>query len=258
MTEVSELSAVDFSALADAGWPALARSAAAGWQLRFAEGVTKRANSAWSGDGAADASIEALAAVEAAYRAEGLAPLFQLSSAEDGVRQRLLGSGYREVDETLVLAASLDALAASPRDESIAIADAPDDEWLAAWWAVDGRGGEAELAVARRILTGVPALYAALRAEGAIVSVARLALVGAWGGLYCVATLPEHRRRGHSERVVRALLAAGAERGLTDAWLQVLARNTGAIALYERFGFAEVERYRYLVGQLRAPAAAGR
>jgi ribosomal protein S18 acetylase RimI-like enzyme len=71
-----------------------------------------------------------------------------------------------------------------------------------------------------------------------------------------VATLPDHRRRGYSEHVVRALLAAGAARGVRDAWLQVLASNSGAIALYSRVGFTEAGRYSYLVGRLAVPPAA--
>jgi ribosomal protein S18 acetylase RimI-like enzyme len=249
MTVVTDPSAIDFAALADAAWPALERERVLGWETRFASGVTKRANSAWATGSGADASAEALAAIESAYRRRGLPPLFQLGGGESAVQQLLTERGYRRVDETLVLAASV---APDLRVEAgVTIADEPDDEWLATWWAVDGRGGAAELSVARRILMGAPALYAGLRMDGALVSVARLALVGEWGGLYCVATLPEHRRRGHSARVVASLLAAGRERGVTDAWLQVLAGNAGAIALYSgRFGFAEVERYCYLVGAL--------
>ncbi|GAA4159061.1 GNAT family N-acetyltransferase [Gryllotalpicola daejeonensis] len=248
MNPVTELSAIDFAALADTGWPTLERAGVAGWQVRTAGGVTKRANSAWSAGCAADASPDALAAVERAYRERALPPIFQLAGAEAAVRAALVGRGYRLVDETLVLAASLASLADQPRDIDIAITRAPDDDWLGAWWAVDGRGGAAELEIARQIVTGVPALYASLRVDGAVASVARLALVDTWGGLYCVATLPEFRRRGYGERVTRALLAAGAERGVTDAWLQVVARNDGALALYSRLGFAEVDRYEYLVG----------
>ncbi|AYG02672.1 GNAT family N-acetyltransferase [Gryllotalpicola protaetiae] len=254
MTEASA-GTTDFAALADAAWPALERAEAGGWQMRFAAGVTKRANSAWWVGNEADTSPDALAAVEIAYRERGLPPLFQLSAAQGGARARLIGRGYRALDETLVLAASLAARETVP-DDGVELADEPGDEWLAVWWSVDGRGGEAELETARRILTGVPAVYAALRIDGALVAVARLAPVGEWGGLYCVATLPEHRRRGYSERVVAAALAAGAEHGVTDAWLQVLARNQAAAALYARFGFAEVDRYEYLVGALRLPPAA--
>jgi N-acetylglutamate synthase len=269
MTETRQTPA-DFAALADAGWAALERESLHGWDARFASGVTKRANSAWArsvpgvsdAPDTPDASPEALAAIEAAYRRRGLAPAFQLA-ADDPVGARLIGRGYRAADETLVLAASLAPDLTSgltpdlQADADVTLADAPDDEWLSVWWAVDGRGGAAELETARRILAGTPALYAGLRLSGALVSVARLALVGSWGGLYCVATLPEQRRRGHSRRVIGTLLAAARQHGVTDAWLQVLAGNRGAIALYTgRFGFTEVDRYRYFVGTARPLPAA--
>lgn len=273
----------NFSALADAGWRAPSRESVGGWEARFASGVTKRANSAWAGTaghaGAAQAadtaavsvvSADAFAAVEAAYRGRDLPPCFQLSGEDATAYRLLIGRGYRIVDETLVLAASVKGMPGlsahrsadrrapldAARGSDVHIAEEPSDEWLACWWAVDGRGGDAELEIARRIITATPSLYVGLRVGGAVVAVARLALLGPWGGLYCVATLPEHRRRGYSARVVGAALAAGAECGVTDAWLQVLAANSDAIALYSsRFGFAEAERYRYALGPLRVPAA---
>jgi ribosomal protein S18 acetylase RimI-like enzyme len=42
------------------------------------------------------------------------------------------------------------------------------------------------------------------------------------------------------------LLEWGAERGATTAYLQVLGDNEPALALYERLGFVEHHRYRYL------------
>jgi ribosomal protein S18 acetylase RimI-like enzyme len=244
---------VSFAALADAGWPALECAEAGGWRARFSSGVTKRANSAWAADAGAEVSAAALEAVERRYRSRGLPPLFQLARDDEAALRLLVGRGYTAIDETLVMAG---AVATAGADPAVTITDEPDDEWLDVWWTVDGRGGPAERAVARSILTGVPSLYAALRVGGRAVAVARLALVGSWGGLYCVATLPEARRQGFGGRVVRAVLAAGASVGVRDAWLQVLARNSAAIALYEELGFRAVDRYRYLLGAARPLPAA--
>ncbi|WP_022881418.1 GNAT family N-acetyltransferase [Gryllotalpicola ginsengisoli] len=250
-----------YAALADAGWPALERAEVGGWRARFSHGVTKRANSAWwAGEagagagsgavaGATDASAGGIAEVEAAYRARGLPPVFQLTGADEAAARRLIGRGYALVDETVVMAAPVREEPAAAA--SVSVTRTPSEEWLDAWWAVDGRGGPAEREVARAILTGVPALYAALPVDGVVAAVARVALVGSWGGLYCVATLPRFRRRGLARQVVAGALAAGAAHGVTDAWLQVLARNEAALALYSGFGFTEVERYRYLIGKER-------
>ncbi|MCL2544255.1 MAG: GNAT family N-acetyltransferase [Microbacteriaceae bacterium] len=247
----------ELSALADAGWAALERVPVGAWEARFASGVTKRANSAWPAAGAgAELTAEVVAELEQLYRARGIVPAFQLSPADAAAERLLIGRGYRVADDTTVMTASVSpALTASP---AVGVAAEPSAEWLATWWAVDGRGGPAELEVAQRIMAATPALYGAVSSGGRIVSVARLALVEEWGGLYCVATLPDARREGHSSRVIEALLAfARDECGVTDAWLQVLTSNTGAQALYaSRFGFTAAGGYRYLAGALQATPAA--
>ncbi|MCG5219561.1 GNAT family N-acetyltransferase [Streptosporangium sp. KLBMP 9127] len=48
----------------------------------------------------------------------------------------------------------------------VALATRPSEEWLDAWWSVDGRVGAGGKEMARRILTGVPACYASGYAAG--------------------------------------------------------------------------------------------
>lgn len=74
---------------------------------------------------------------------------------------------------------------------------------------------------------------------------------GDWVGFRSIEVAPEHRRRGLALRVMEALLDWGAEQGATTAYLQVLADNAPALALYERLGFTEHHRYRYLVAPSR-------
>ncbi len=67
-----------------------------------------------------------------------------------------------------------------------------------------------------------------------------------WVGFRSIEVSPAHRRRGLGLAVMDALLDWGAERGATTAYLQVLGDNAPALALYERLGFREHHRYRYL------------
>jgi N-acetylglutamate synthase len=73
-----------------------------------------------------------------------------------------------------------------------------------------------------------------------------------WVGFRGIEVSPDHRRRGLGLAVMAALLGWGAERGATTAYLQVLADNAPALALYERLGFVEHHRYRYLAAPLSA------
>ncbi len=64
----------------------------------------------------------------------------------------------------------------------------------------------------------------------------------AWiGGM---ATVPQARRRGLGEQVMRSALTTAAGAGCRTAWLEVIDRNRAAVGLYERLGF---ERVRDLV-----------
>ena len=66
-------------------------------------------------------------------------------------------------------------------------------------------------------------------------------------GLFDIVTLPQARRQGAARRLVEALLAWGQAAGAREAYLQVMAANSAAIALYRSLGFVEAYRYHYRV-----------
>jgi ribosomal protein S18 acetylase RimI-like enzyme len=261
--EASSEAIPGLEALMDAAWPAVEREESGGWVLRAATGVTQRANSVWPRDLGDDDPHRQLAALREArlwYRKRRLPLIFQIF---DGPRQAafhavLDDEGFTRQSETLVLVrrSGADSSASSgDSDSAVEISSEPSAEWLDLWWSVDGRGGDDELAVARRILAGCPALYALVRDDGgAPAAVARLALPdtgpkgptgSTWGGLYCMATRPEARRLGYGGRIVRALLREGGDRGVAGYWLLVMASNAGARSLYAHAGFREAGRYLY-------------
>ncbi len=243
----------DLEALMDAAWPAAEREDA-GWVLRAAAGVTQRANSVWPRNEPGTDGPARQAALRQArlwYRSRRLPLIFQV--AEDprcaGLNALLDQEGFTRQSETLVLVRGAEpARPAGPADAEcgVEVTAEPTPEWLRLWWSVDGRGGDRELAIARGILTGCPALYALVRDDaGDPAAVGRLALVQGRGGLYCMAARPDARRRGFGTRIAEALLRAGAARGLSGYWLLVTAANTGARSLYEQAGFIEAGRYAY-------------
>lgn len=232
--------------LADRGWPAIEREGLEGWTLRAASGVTNRPNSVLT-SGPVDDLGAAVDAAERWYAARSLPAVFQVSPASSPELGGVLSErGYREHSQTDILVADRETVAAAPATAApVRIADHPDDAWLDTWWSVDGRGGAAERAAAARILRGGPALYAAHGDPAAPDAVARLAVVDRWGGLFAVATRPSARRRGLARALVQALATASAEHGVDGLWLQVLAGNTAAHALYASLGFRPASRYAY-------------
>jgi GNAT superfamily N-acetyltransferase len=67
-----------------------------------------------------------------------------------------------------------------------------------------------------------------------------------WVGFRSLEVHPDHRRRGLALGLMNVLLEWGAEQGASTAYLQVLGDNEPALRLYERLGFREHHRYRYL------------
>ena len=75
--------------------------------------------------------------------------------------------------------------------------------------------------------------------------------VAAYGGMICavdegqitnIAVLPDYRRRGMGDALVRALLRYAKDEKLATVTLEVRASNVAAISLYRRHGFSEVGR----------------
>lgn len=241
----------------DAAWPALERHDAGGWTLRAAAGVTQRANSIWphraagSGEEGIDGLAGMLREARAWYRSRRLPMIFQLfeTPATSALHRLLDTEGFTRQSETLVMArGAIDVRLPAGEAPAVESSTEPSGEWLRVWWDVDGRGGNDALETARKILEGCPAVYALVRDHGGRpAAVGRLALPdgSGQGGLYCMATLPEARRKGFAAAILQALLQAGTERGVDGFWLLVTAANHGAQELYAKAGFREAGRYLY-------------
>jgi len=231
-----------FDELMRAGWPALEEVAVDGWVARFSGGVTQRANSVMPLTAPGDLD-HAVRHVERLYADRGLPVVFQL---DDTDLDRVLDArGYEFGSPTVIQTARTSTVLAALGTHDVDIAETPSTDWLDLWWSVDGRGDADALAIAEKILTGGPALYATLHDEHGPAAVGRLALVGDWGGVYCLAVRPDARQRGLGGAVLSGLLAAGMDHGVTQSWLQVREENATARRLYQRAGYVDAAHYHY-------------
>lgn len=55
-----------------------------------------------------------------------------------------------------------------------------------------------------------------------------------------IAVAPEHRGRGHGAELLARIMDVARERGVKSMYLEVRTSNREAVALYRRFGFAEI------------------
>ena len=76
--------------------------------------------------------------------------------------------------------------------------------------------------------------------DGAPVGLANLGVRGEDAWIGGVGVVPAARRSGVGETLMRALHEQAGSRGIRRVWLEVIAENTGAFALYEKLGYRTV------------------
>jgi ribosomal protein S18 acetylase RimI-like enzyme len=238
------------SLCADA-WPAQHERALGGWRLRAAGGYTGRANSALAiGDPGLPLG-DALAAVRAFAGEHSIGPRVQAPVGSPWDRA-VSGAGWvLEADhaagaEVSVMVAELAGLAAlDAAAHPVELPERPGEPW----WRLGGAA--APTPAQRHVLDpgGDPRTAFALArdAAGDPAGRVRATVVADHLHLSYLDVLPAARRQGLATALIRA--AAGWGRGQGAAWavLQVALQNTTARSLYDRLGFVEHHRYRYLV-----------
>jgi N-acetylglutamate synthase len=230
-------------------WPAATTVWLGSWRLGLDLGVTRRANSVLPNAAQPvddpDAMIDE---VERRYRAQGLPSCFKMTAAAEpaDLDLRLERRGYRAEGHSLVLIADTRTVALPPSARvAIELQGGPSEAWLDACWPAAQYAGERS---ARRQIVArapVPRSFGLARLGDAAAGAA-LAVTGrGWVGLTAVHTLPEQRRRGVAQSLLRALAGWAAGQGVERLYLQVEADNAAAHKLYSGLGFTEAYRYHY-------------
>ncbi len=239
-------------------WPALREIVLEGWLVRFAEGISRRLNSANPLSTKAAISDAVIAETEAFYRRHGLPAIFRVPSlCPPAVERALDERGYTAEGETCVLHGALDGLDATTdpvRDAGCARAD---KKWF------PGDGGAAGLRSPTR-RTPIAASLARSRSRPCSPRLARRGRAARRDRLRhrsmtgCSATSsvvhrhpPAPPRPCPQDRHHPRRLLAQAQGATGACSVQVVAENSPARALYDQIGLkTELYRYHYR----RAPA----
>lgn len=220
-------------------WPALRLALYDGWLLRFSGGYTKRANSVQALYGSSLDLETKIDHCEAAYRAHDLPVLFRVTpyTQPASLDAALAARGYTRYDRSLVLWRPVDDGALRQPSEAVSVAPHLDD-WLADYWRLSETSYR-HRETHRAILDASPAHLIPVRylVGGTVVSCALGIVAQGFVGLYDMVTAAGARRHGYATELVQSTLYWARQVGAEHAYLQVVAENVAARALYGALGY---------------------
>lgn len=231
-----------------AAWPALESMESDAWVLRFANGYTKRANSANATEIINQLTDQQLEVIESYFRSRHQPPIFRIASfaVDNAVDEKLIQRGYQFNDLSLVMTAA--SMGLFKPDQSVEFLEVA--EWLDLFQQVSGKIGSGQgthLCMLESIST--PSAFVVIRAAGQPVCCGLAVISDGCIGLFDVATAPAFRKQGLAGKLCETLLHWGVKQGAETAYLQVVANNKAAINLYERLGFRSAYEYWYRIGK---------
>lgn len=221
-----------------------------GWLVRTSPGKAKRARCIQPvADGREPVDLR-LARCRALYAQAGVPLLVRITpfARPAGLDDTLAALGLQRIDDTRVMWAAADAVAAPPAIGGLAL-EAIDLRRYADWIGPLRDRHPSEHAARAERLRQAPVPHHAWivrrEADGAILAGGLLAVEGDLGGYYEVLTVEAVRRCGVGELVCRHLAGVARELGVRTLYLQVDAANGPARALYAKLGFRDGYGYHY-------------
>ncbi|MBJ6640234.1 GNAT family N-acetyltransferase [Streptomyces sp. DHE7-1] len=216
------------------------------WELRAAEGFTRRANSVLPLGDPGVGLDDALEAVRRWYGERGLPAYVQTATGAEGTQELLCAElerrGWvREVTAEL-WTGPLAPVADAAEGAGVVLSRETDEAWLARY----RRKGMSEVAL--RVLGSGPSVWFATvpgAAGEAPAAIGRCVVDGRWAGFAAVEVDPARRRRGLAGEVMAALARRALDEGASAAWLQVESDNEAARGLYARLGLAPHHAYHH-------------
>lgn len=225
------------------GWPAAREDTIDGWAVYSGLGYVGRTNSCWplSYDGhKVEASIDA---VEAHYRALGLAPQFKLvtESTDPGdLSERLARRGYRLVSHVAVM--TFEGALAEPEHE-VELSPYVTDDFIKVVSETSHSGGDGQerVEILRRVPN--PSAFGIIRQQGQLAAAGLCSFAGESAGIAAMRTQASFRNRGLARSILRAVAGKAFAAGYRLFWLQVETNNDPALHLYRSEGFEAAYTY---------------
>ncbi|MDQ7261035.1 GNAT family N-acetyltransferase [Paracoccus sp. PS-1] len=230
----------DIARAFESTWPAAEYAGAGGFLVGRGRGGGGRVSSARAAR--PDWDPADIPRAEAIQRGWDERPMFRVADSDAALAQALAARGYRHGTPTAILAADCAALTARPVPPLSSFEIWPPLAMQRDIWS-DGNVTAARQAVMERVALPKTALLGRVqdRAAGA----AFVALDGPVAMVHAIEVVPALRRMGVAGWLIRMAASWAEAQGATRLALAVSRDNAGALAVYDRLGFAELGGYGY-------------
>ncbi|MCP3994171.1 MAG: GNAT family N-acetyltransferase [bacterium] len=209
-----------------------------GWQLRYADGFSRRGNSVFPAEQSTISLAEKIDWCRTWYRKRALDLVVrQTPATESGLDDVLSAEGFTREGDTHVMVGEI-----GDRSAEFSVDGQPSLGWwntTAALWGFDLASPTGWSAIINRI--DLPAGFVSIDGAGA-----GLAIVdGPWMGLFEIIVAPDRRRQRLGNAISNSLLDWGRGAGARRAYLQVVGSNLAAAEFYRGLGFEQAYTYWY-------------
>jgi ribosomal protein S18 acetylase RimI-like enzyme len=230
-------------------WPALQTTLYDGWVIRFAEGYTRRANSInpiyYSNE---DVQVK-IDYCEKIYKEKNLRTIFKITenSFPEDLDRVLEERGYIFEYHTSLQVLDLTNIEIADFND-VRIEESFSGEWLNAYCrlsSVNHRNKETLIKMLKSIVT--PHCYVSILHEGCVIACGLGVMERDYIGLFDIVVDEKYRNQGYGEKLIKSIIYTGKNKGVRNAYLQVLLNNTAALKLYSKLGFKEHYSYWYRV-----------
>ena len=232
-------------------WPSLHTVLYDGWVLRFAKGVTRRANSI-NPIYESTISIEnKIRHCEDVYLNSNLPVIYKLTSTvfPPNLDMLLDKEGYLKDAETSVQVKTIKG-EIFKSNKSIKISEQFKADWLLRFIefnSYDINKKDGFESILKHIIQ--KKCFLDVVADNKYIGCGLGVLEDKFIGLFDIVVKPEFRKQGYGKLIVESLLDWGKTNGAETAYLQVMLNSPNAINLYKKIGFNEVYKYWYRVKQ---------
>lgn len=221
------------------------------WLMRAGDGITERSNSAAPLGRSAGFGAVPVEEIAEFYARHDLPVRILIPERIGAPAEKLIAAGGWELGpEIIVMTRTLEPFDLPESEYTFRIDAQPDDDWLALYHFRGQPLPVHALRLLQKNIDGDMGFGRLLSASGETVAITRGTLTSSddgrlWLGYSAVEVADAYRRRGLGTRLGAEMLAWGASRGASDAYLQVIASNAAGRALYTKLGFIEHHRHRY-------------